>query len=62
MGSDYPLLQTHTAENSFLFCFLQLPFQVSLLTGFAYLHKVPYQMNPILFLVYRFNFALQYAQ
>ena len=38
-----------------LLIFAVLPF-----AGFTYLHNVSHQMNPIL--VYRFNFALQYAQ
>ena len=59
-GLRLPHIQTYIAENSFLFCFLQLPFQASLLVGFTYLPNVSHQMNPIL--VYRFNFALQYAQ
>ena len=44
-GLRLPHIQTYIAENSFLFCFLQLPFQVSLLTGFTYLYKVPYQIE-----------------
>ena len=48
-----------------LYCFIRFILLVSTVlpfAGFTYLHNVSHQMNPILFLVYRFSFALQYAQ